>query len=67
MPMYFPILIMGSNYTSQRWNQLPGLFYQFHKLNSEVMMRSSTQEANLYIPRSKNRIGDSLKLIGARL
>ena len=38
----------------QRRNQLPGLFHQLYKLNSEIMTRSSGQEANLYISTSKN-------------
>ena len=51
----------------QDMNQLPDLFHQFYKLSSEIMMRRSIQEANLYTPRSKNRIGEnSLKLTGTR-
>ena len=34
----------------QRRHDLPGLFHQFYELNSEVMTRSSRQEAHLYIP-----------------
>ena len=63
----FTVNILTFVYRQDR-NQLPDLFHQFYKLSSEIMTRRSIQEANLYTPRSKNRIGEnSLKLTGTRL
>ena len=71
----FNILIVGELYAlkilifvyKQRSNLHLFVFNQCYRLNSETRIRSSRQDAHLFILPYKNRIGEnSLKLTGAQ-